>query len=492
MVDLQSTNRVKLGKVRETTFGTTPATPAFTNVRETSSALAVNPQTVPTNEIRADRQVTDVILVGYQSGGQIGGELSFQTMDADLEEALQGTWSSNPLITVVTIDTEISDITTTTATVVTPLGTPFKAGHLALTTGFTTAANNNIVSRVASSTATSIVFPAASFAAEGAAIPVGAAIRVVGFQGASGDLVATVTGGNGLTSTALDFTTLGIVAGQWLKIGGTAVGNQFATAVDNDWCRVSAVAAQRLSFDRVPASWAADAGTSKTVQVFMGDFLTNASTKRSNTFERQYLDHSPVTYEYIRGCTLDQFAVDVSAQKVVTCAKTYVGSDGVVQTTRFASATDVSASTNDVLNSAANVGRVGFDGSLVTGPNYVTSAKWNYNNNIRRQIAVGTLGAVGTGNGEFGVTGTLSTYFGDKTMLDKIIGNTLTSYDIRIGRTDTNNETLVFDFPSIKLASGSPAVQGKNQDVMINAGFQAIMHATLGYTASVGRFWYQP
>jgi hypothetical protein len=48
------------------------------------------------------------------------------------------------------------------------------------------------------------------------------------------------------------------------------------------------------------------------------------------------------------------------------------------------------------------------------------------------------------------------------------------------------------DFPSIKMSSGSPAVSGKNADVMIQAGFQAIMDATLGYTMSVGRFWYLP
>jgi hypothetical protein len=44
----------------------------------------------------------------------------------------------------------------------------------------------------------------------------------------------------------------------------------------------------------------------------------------------------------------------------------------------------------------------------------------------------------------------------------------------------------------VKLSSGSPSVSGKNQDVTIQPGFQAIMHATLGYTMSVGRFWYLP
>jgi hypothetical protein len=54
---------------------------------------------------------------------------------------------------------------------------------------------------------------------------------------------------------------------------------------------------------------------------------------------------------------------------------------------------------------------------------------------------------------------------------------------MRLGRSDGNREALLFD-SAIKLSSGSPAVSGKNQDVMIDAGFEAVMHATLGYTMS--------
>jgi hypothetical protein len=63
---------------------------------------------------------------------------------------------------------------------------------------------------------------------------------------------------------------------------------------------------------------------------------------------------------------------------------------------------------------------------------------------------------------------------------------------MRLGRSDGNRESLLFDFPSIKFSGGSPSVSAKSTDVMIDGGFQAIMHATLGYTVSIGRFWYMP
>lgn len=488
MADLQSTNRVAIGIARESTFGTTPANPVFKALRTTSSALAAAPQTVTSNEIRGDRQVSDLILVGYQAGGDINQELSFRASDDAIEEALQGTWSNNPVIVNATADTEISDVSTTALTVASG-GAAFVAGMLALMSGFGTAANNK-VARVASSTGTSITFPASTFTAE-SVVPLGATARVIGFAGASGDIVATTTGGNALTSTSLDFTTLGISVGEWVRIGGASAGSQFATAASNGWARVSAVAANRLSFSVVPPGFAADSGTGKTIEVYTGDFLINGSTKRSNTIERLYLDHA-TSYEYITGLTLDALVLDLRAKAVATLQLTYIGDQGSIAGSRLSGATDIAASTNDVMNTSANIGRIGIGGSAVSGPNYLMSARVEFRNNLRRQEAIGELGAVGIGNGEFTVTGTLDSYFGDRTELTKLYNNTETSLDIRIGGTDTNGETLLFDFPRVKYSSGSPSVSGKNADVMLNLGFQALKDNTLGYTAACGRFWYLP
>jgi hypothetical protein len=45
-----------------------------------------------------------------------------------------------------------------------------------------------------------------------------------------------------------------------------------------------------------------------------------------------------------------------------------------------------------------------------------------------------------------------------------------------------NRETLLFDFTAIKTVAGPAKCPGKNQDAMIETGFQAVMHATLGCT----------
>lgn len=491
MVDLQSTNRTKLSKVRESTFGVTPSNPAYKEVRNTSSSLSANPQTVVSNEIREDRQVVDLIMVGQQAGGDVGGELSFETFDDDFEEALQSTWDSLPHIENLSADTEISDVSTTTLTVAAG-GAAFVAGHVAMMSGFGTSANNKRA-RVSSSSGTTIVFPAATFTAE-ASVPLGAEVRVIGFQGASGDLVATVTGGNALTSTLLDFTTLGLNVGDWVKIGDGTAPNSFQNDADNNgWCRISAIAADRLSFGVVPAGWGADNGATRTLIVFAGDSLRNASTKRSSSFERQYLDHSPVDYETFTGMTLNTMALALTAQAILTVAKTYIGKSAGIEDTRASGATDTAAPTTEVMNTSTDVADLSMDGLQITGPNFVMAYTININNNLRAQNAIGSLGAVGIGNGEFNVTlSPFQTYFGSKEIYDKVLDNTDFGFSTRVTAPSTNKETYLLDLPRCEFQTGAPAVTGKNADVMLEGSAQATRHPTLGYTIGINRFWYLP
>ena len=482
--DINSTNRVAHAKVREAVYGVTPANPAFKSLRVTSSTLNTNPQTVTSAEIRADRQVTDLNLVGTVAQGDIGMELSFGSGDDLFEESLQGAWVSNPSITVVTAGVEISALSTTTVTV-SAGGAAFVAGAMVLLQGFPTAANNKRA-RVVSSTATTVVFAAATFTAESLAIPVGAYIRQVGFQGAAGDLVATA---NGLTSTILNFTQMGIAVGEWLKFGGTPAGDKFAiTPLNNDFVRISAVAVNALTFDRLPAGWAADAGTGQTVAVFDGDYVRNGTNLISSTIERQYQQQP--SYEYLSGMCIDKDSITVSAQKIVTRQISFIGRTGTIAATRFTGATDALPTNYQVVNASANVGRIAVNGSNIASGNFVMEATLNINNNLRPLEAVGTIGAIGIGNGEFTLTGTLNTYFADLTYYNLLLNNTATSFDFRVGRADGNKETLLFDLPRIKFSAGAPSVPGKNQNVMLPLSYQGLRDPVLGYTLQTTRWWY--
>lgn len=85
-------SRHNIGYVEEVTRGITPANPVFKRLRHTSTSLALSKNTVQSEEIRSDRQISDFRHGAFQVGGDIGFELSYGTFDDLLEAVTAGTW----------------------------------------------------------------------------------------------------------------------------------------------------------------------------------------------------------------------------------------------------------------------------------------------------------------------------------------------------------------------------------------------------------------
>lgn len=476
---MSDSNRVSLGIVREVTAGTTPATPAFQALRITGTpSLAFAPVTVTSNEIRADRNVSDLILVGAEAGGDVGHELSYGALDLILEAAMAQAWTTQNKRE----GAQITGIASNVITVAT--GDAFAVNDLILLEGFGDANDGVVFPAITTTNATTIT--AASGLTDNGSPPSTARVYKIGVQGATGDIDAAASP-NRLTSTALNFTLLGLLVGDWIKVGGPLAANQLPAAGSNGWCRVSAIAAGALTFDVVPTGFGASASTTENVWLYLGDRVRNGTTKLFHSLERRYLDHSPVTYEYFVGMLVNSLALTLGTQAIVTAVANFAGFSSSVGNTRFAGATDVAAPANSVMNTSSNVGRIGRGSSgVVTGPNYVLDAAFTINNNSRRQNAVGSLGSVGIGVGECTVTGTLNAYFGDKSLLEDVLNNTARSLDIRVQ--DNAGKVLVFDMPRLKYSQGAPAVPGKNQDVVIPLAFQSILDNTGLYTIQAQRF----
>ena len=92
---MTDSSQTRLAYIAEVTYGTTPTTPAFKNLRYTGESLNPNIQNVTSNEIRADRNIPDVIQVGSEAGGNVEFELSYGSFDDLIEGLMQSTWSTN-------------------------------------------------------------------------------------------------------------------------------------------------------------------------------------------------------------------------------------------------------------------------------------------------------------------------------------------------------------------------------------------------------------
>ena len=186
-------------------------------------------------------------------------------------------------------------------------GAAFLAGHLVLGQNFGVLANNGL-KVVTGSTGTTVV--TSSTVGVEASPPASAFLEVVGYQGASGDLVLAYSAPVlQLTSTTLDFTTLGLNEGEWIYIGGDAAGTTFATVGATGYARIAkgGIAAHALTFDASSFAGVADAGTGKTIRIFFGKFISNATTataikRRTYTLERSLgNDGTGTQAQYVKG-----------------------------------------------------------------------------------------------------------------------------------------------------------------------------------------------
>jgi hypothetical protein len=420
----------------------------------------------------------DSIKVMQSSTGGINIEMSYpvdNSPESDmLRSAFYSLWVNTPVFDNDGVaDSVITDAGTVANTyAVVSGGTAAVVGMLAKASGFTNAANNQVF-RVASSTATTVVGTALSLTAE-AAPPGTARLKVVGFSGASADITAAASS---LTSTALNFTTLGLLPGMWLKIGGTAAGDKFATAANNDWVRISGtITATSIPLDNLPAGWTIDAGTGKTIKVWFGDYIQNGITQISLTIERGFMDQTVPTYIVNTGMVVNSYEITMSSRNKITGAINFIGMGGSQGTVALDTPVDA-PTTGQVMAGNANVGRIAEAGTTLTAPNWAKELKFSINNNNRAREAVDSASPVGVNSGECKVSGTINTYFGSNATLAKFFNGTVTAINSRVTK---NNQALIWQFPRVLLkGGGNPQATGKNTDVMASFDFDASIDTVL-------------
>lgn len=492
---MSDTNRVSISAVVEATFGIVPATPDLRELCITGApSLAFAPETVVSEKIRSDRQIDDLILVGGEAAGDINSELAFAVQDFLLEGAFFNSFQQRVNRVNDEAETQITAVSATDFTV-TDEGDTVIVDDIMRGEGFSVAGNNAF--HIVDGAPTNTSFPSATAEVE-ATPPNQARLHVVGRRASAGDLVLTISGSTGtLGATVLDLSTLGITIGDWIRLDGFP-----GTPANEGFYRVSlAPTATLLTFDIIPTG-AATETPAGAADIYLGERLINGTTFQSYSLEETFADHSPVTYQYFRGMAIDGLVVTAPSQSIVTMTYTFSGKDGFfsdstnpastpdqlpsVTTGRVTGATDITLLPISVLNSSSNVARIARGGVPITGANFVLEASVEIANNLRQLNAVGFLGAVDIGVGEFGVTGTLNTYFDNSDLARDVIANTETGFDMRFE--DNADHAIVIDAPRIKFAEGAPEVPGKNDDVTIALAYQAIRQTTFNYTLLWQRF----
>jgi hypothetical protein len=456
------------------------------------------------NPINPSRQRKKGVVTDLEAAGGFGMDLT----QTNLQDLLQGFMFADfrrkgeEAVTAVDIDAGNPDEYEVAATA------GFLVGSLIKGAGFTNAANNamNLVAAVVSNT--SVEVATGLLAAEAGAAT--KTITVVGHQGATGDIDVDASGTlPAITSTALDFTTLGLIPGEWIFIGGDSGTLRFTTAANNGFKRIRSVAANRMEFDKSDSAMVTEANTTATVQLFFGRHLRNETgtsiVRRSYQLERTLgapdtAQPAEVQSEYVTGAVPNELTLNVPTADKVTMDLAFVGStheqrDGP---TGVKDGTRPSLVESDAFNTSSDFARIKM--ALVSSTDeaptplfaYLTELSISINNNVSPAKAVGVLGGFDVNVGTFEVSGELEAYFSQVSAIEAVQQNSDITLDFAIVKA---NAGMVFDLPLVALGEGLANVE-QDQAVKLPLSMDAATAATLGssfdYTLSMTFFDYLP
>ena len=152
---MSDSSQVALAGIAEATWGTTPAS-ALTAIRYTTESLAHRRQTERSDEVRSDRQVTDIFPVGSNADGGYDFEMSYGSHDLYYEGIFSGDFTAPVAIgPITTIDAAVGDNSFNDSG--SGFGTALVPGQWIQVQGFATGANNGYFEIVSATTAKIIV-----------------------------------------------------------------------------------------------------------------------------------------------------------------------------------------------------------------------------------------------------------------------------------------------------------------------------------------------
>jgi hypothetical protein len=323
-------------------------------------------------------------------------------------------------------------------------------------------------------------------------------LAVAGVQGASGDIEIDANGD--IISTTLDFTGLGLTAGQTIHVGGSTAGTQFATAANTGRVRVTAITANKLTIDKTSATFTVDNGSSKTIQLLFGQYVRNVSVdhadfyEASATFETILDDLGGVGtdhYWYAKGNYANELTLQLPLTSKAEADFGFVGTDTDPPTASRATnaGTPIMPLQKTAFNTSSEIARLRVQEVDETGISTdFKSMRITLNNGVSPEKTLGNLGASYMNYSNFEVNVDFEALFTSDSMVAAVRNNTTVQMDFTLKNEDGG---IHFDLPSMTLGDASPNFQ-VNESVKLNMTGEAFADGTLDVSLGVSLFPYLP
>ena len=203
-----------------------------------------------------------------------------------------------------------------------------------------------------------------------------------------------------------------------------------------------------------------------------GSWATNVLkagvTRRSYTVERHHTDIS----KFLRstGCQFNTMSLSVAPNSMVTGSFGIIGAGFTSSSSALGSATYSAETTTAPFDS--------FSGSITEGGSaiaIITALELNVDNGMEALYVVGSADTLLPSIGKSSITGSVTAYFEDTTLMDKFVNET--SSAIQFTLTDALGNDYIVLLPNIKYNSGNPEVSGPGA-ITLTLDFVALYNAS--------------
>ena len=283
--------------------------------------------------------------------------------------------------------------------------------------------------------------------------------------------ISAATADDSFNDSGSGFPTFAV--GEWIRVKG------FVDPANNGFFKVlTPVTTAKLLVD---ANLVVEAvGPSITIDE---STIRNGVVRSSYSLEKEFVDITQfLSYTGMIPGTMD---LEVAAGAILTGSFGFLGLASARGVATIGTGAPVVATATDVMNAVDNISLIrefAFASDLTVD---VQSVSLSVDNNLRPIDAIGTLGHVDVGAGRSTITGNINIYFSDGTMYDEYLNDVPSKLAFAA---EKGTEAYLFELPRIEFTSSEVVAGSIDEDVMVNADFQAVREPTDDYTIQISKY----
>ena len=524
------TNNSGLNMARESSLKTLPGSPDWKALEPNSiDTYGAEYQNTPRNPISDLRQRRKGTQTGRDDALEFEADVTMDSLD-DFVESFVFATAVNADMVFRGVNAQAS-----TSGYVIPAATAAQAAKFQYTSGgpislvhavgYATAANNSpdtVKPLSADVASTDTLIPVAGLSDETA--PTNAEVVLAGIRAEAGDLalavsgnIATLSSGNNSAVNNIDFTTLGLTAGQVIHVGGLTASNRFGSTAggSNDSygpMRIRTIAAGAITGDKLASTLTASDGTDTgssgsnvAVDLLFSRFIRNVRSSDSDYnrisfhFEAKYAElyetepptpvANPDGFEYVTGAVVNELNMDLPLRDKATMTATLIASEteDIVDNASRKSGASAARSPlrTEAINTSGNLVRLQIadtDDTVLTTD--LTNVTMSITNNVAPEFILGQYGARYINNGNFEVSIEATTLFNSVTPTVRVNANTTVTADW-IFRNDDG--AAHFDLPSCQVSSPGKEFTA-NETIKLNLQLETFVDSLLETSLGVSLF----